>query len=101
MNNENRDGLVINDNNNLENSIRRDSLVNENKYDQPLEKHGIAPIDRSFENEMPPVSRNRLVRRRVMGNNNISSGFSSIRFIVTTLLFSLVAGILIGYLIIR
>lgn len=64
---------------------------------------GIAPIDRSYEQEAPVQTQqrqNRLVRKRVK-ENEMSPGFGNIKFIIAVLLSSLVVGISVGYLLIK
>ena len=79
--------------------------------DKPLEEidntilnndNGIAPINREYENidSMDKTKSNQLVRKLVKPND-ISNGFSNIKFIVATLIFSLVVGVSIGYILMK
>lgn len=74
----------------VDNSIQENEMV----FDS-----GIAPIDRTHENVDTHNKENRLVR--VKKKTDTSPGFSSFKLIIATLLFSLVVGILIVYLVIR
>lgn len=69
---------------------------------QPQQTTGITPINRQYDNEPTVNKENRLVRRLTMDNNNqVSSGFGSIKFIIATLILSLVVGVSIGYILIK
>lgn len=63
---------------------------------------GIAPIDRSYENVPTMERKNKLVRvRKMEPPKNVSPGFSSMKFIIITLLASLVIGIGVGWFLIK
>lgn len=60
----------------------------------------ITPIEHEFDNvDNDKCNKNRLVRTRKPTDSSL--GFSSFKFIIATLIFSLVVGVSIGYLIIR
>ena len=60
----------------------------------------ITPINRDYENTNSINKSNQLVRKLTKPNDS-SNGFSNIKFIIATLIFSLVVGISIGYLIMK
>ena len=63
---------------------------------------GIAPINREYDNvdSIDKTKSNQLVRK-LTKPNNISQGFSNVKFIVLVLLLSLVVGVSIGYMIMK
>lgn len=61
---------------------------------------GIAPVNHDYDNVLTNDKKNTLVRRLTKPKDT-SLGFSSFKFIIVTLLLSLVVGTLVGYLIMK
>lgn len=76
-------------------------IIDESNLDDTTDNSlEIAPVNHTYENDQVEKKDNKLVRRLTKPVDK-SPGFSSFKFIITTLLISLVAGLSISYLLIK
>lgn len=85
------------------NEVKKNDLEENNAHEnQSVLSSGIAPVNHQYDEiNYGSKSNQKTLKRTPPKSNNVSSGFSNFKFIIMTLLLSLVVGVSIGYLLIK